>query len=144
MGLKPWEIITKHKLKWCPREEQDWPTTLNFFPLYFWFSCFVMVFILCWKENLLLPEDKKKIHRNLSLVKWHFTGNILWPVMMNMVGHVRWPDVISTPESTLLLPSTFVLLNNLALHYTNLQIQNINSLTLLNISRDYSVFYRMK
>ena len=41
MGLKPWEIITKHNFKY------------DFLALF-------MVFILYWKENLLLPEDKKR------------------------------------------------------------------------------------
>ena len=98
MGLKPWEIITKHKLNWCPRARLT--DHVKFLSVVF------LIFLLCYGVYFMLKrkltstwrqkEDSQKFIVS-KMTGQHFTGNILWPAMINMVGHVRWPDVISTP-----------------------------------------------
>ena len=104
MGLKPWEIITKHKLKWCPRARLT--NHIKFLSVVF------LIFLLCYGVYFMLKrkltstwrqkEDSQKFIVS-KMTGQHFTGNILWPAMINMVGHVRWPDVISTPVYVFIL-----------------------------------------
>ena len=111
MGLKPWEIITKRNLKWCPRARlTDHIKFLSVVFLIFLlrYGVYFMLkrkFTSTWRQK----EDSQKFIVS-KMTGQHFTGNILWPVMINMVGHVRWPDVISTPGSCFFSSENLLLL----------------------------------
>ena len=78
-GLKPWEIIAKHKLKWCPRARLTDRIKISFH----WISDFLaMLCCLFYAEKKIyfyLKTTKENSQKFIisKRTRQHFTGNIL-------------------------------------------------------------------